>query len=109
MNHLSVGYISLETLALVKEAYQLSRFTGVDMGVKTCPTATFCGEFAELGYISDTTLDFCLGSTDTSGNTLAAPLLRSVTCPRRNVHHRRVFLFTDGTLLTTSPLVEVSL
>jgi hypothetical protein len=53
-------------------------------------------------------LDFANPLTDTSSNTLAAPLLRTVTCPRRNVHHRRVFLFTDGTLLTTSPLAEVS-
>ena len=92
MNHLSVRYIQLETLALVREAYQLSCITGVEAGVKTFPITTFYGKFAELVYISDTTLDFYLGSTDTSGNTLAAPLFRQVRCFRNDVHQGRVRL-----------------
>lgn len=35
-------------------------------------------------------LDFCQYTTDNSGNTLAAPLLRTVKCPRNDVHYRRV-------------------
>lgn len=37
-------------------------------------------------------LDFCQYTTDTSGNTLAAPLFRQVKCLRNDVHQGRVFL-----------------
>lgn len=54
-------------------------------------------------------LDFCQGTTDTTLNVLAAPLLRTVKCPRNDVHHRRVFLCPNRKLLTTSFLWEVLL
>lgn len=54
-------------------------------------------------------LDFCQNTTDTAINVLAAPLLRTVKCPRNDVHHRRVFLCPNRKLLITSILWEVLL
>jgi hypothetical protein len=52
-------------------------------------------------------LDFCQYTTDTSSNMLAAPLLRTVKCPRNDVHYRRVFLCADQMLLDISLFREV--
>jgi hypothetical protein len=41
-------------------------------------------------------LDFCQYTTDTSGNTLAAPLFRQVKCLRNDVHQGRVIFLRSS-------------